>query len=114
VTNHQQAEVITVQELDHLSEVREVCQTVETAGWRRILEQMKAFVDEAQEEMIGAAYASAEIKAGLQTRWQQRISMLRGVEKYISGLQFERQMLIEQSKPSVPREEYAEPDREIA
>jgi len=107
---------LTQQELDHLSEVREVCITVNTSGWHRILSQMKAFVEEAQEDMIGAVYATDAIKASLQMRWQQRVSMLRGVEKYIDECEFERKLLIEESKqqPSVPREEYAEQDREIA
>lgn len=108
MTNHQQ--VLTAQELDHLSEVREVCQTANTAGWRRILEQMKEFVAEANEDMIGAVYATDSIKAALQMRWQQRESMLRGVQKYVEGCESERLVLLEMSKqePSVPREEYAE------
>ena len=96
---------LTQAELEHLAEVREVYQTVNTAGWRRILEQMQRFVDEAQEDMIGAMYAADAVKAGLQTRWQQRISMLRGVKKYIADLEDERVQLLEEAKPSVPREE---------
>jgi len=74
---------------------------------------MKLFVEEAHEDMVGAGYASDSIKASLQTRWQQRISMLRGVESYVSGLQSERELLIEQAR-SVPAEVhenlYAMPD----
>ena len=72
---------------------------------------MHMFVDEAQEDMIGAAYATAEIKAALQNRWQQRVAMLRGVEKYIQGCESERDMLLEMNRleRSVPAEEvYAE------
>lgn len=72
---------------------------------------MKAFVEEASEDMVGAVYASDSIKAALQMRWQQRTAMLRGVEKYISECEFKRQLAIEESqKPSVPREGYAEQD----
>jgi len=101
---------LTQSELAHLAEVREICRTINTAGWRMIISQMKAFVQEAQEDMVGAVYATDSIKAALQMRWQQRVSMLRGVEKYISECESERDMLLELSKepPSVPREdEYA-------
>jgi len=37
---------------------------------------MRAFVDEAQEDMLGAVYATAEVKSGLQNRWQQREAMI--------------------------------------
>ena len=98
---------LTQQELDHLAEIREVCRTVNTSGWHRILTQMKAFVAESQEDMVGAVYASDSIKAALQMRWQQRVAMLRGVEKYIDECEFERRVLIEEAKqqPSVPRSE---------
>lgn len=94
---------LTQQELDHLAEIREVCQTVNSAGWRRILAQMKSWVEEANEDMIGAGYAVDSIKAGLQNRWQQRVAMLRGVEKYVQACLDEREMLLEESKQrSVP------------
>ena len=102
---------LTQQELDHLAEVREVCRTVNTSGWQRILQQMKAFVEEASEDMIGAVYASDAIKANLQLRWQQRVSMLRGVEKYISDCEFKRQLLIEESKER--SSQYAERDKNL-
>lgn len=108
-------EVLTTEELDHLSEIREVCNTANTAGWHRILKQMRTWVDEAQEDMIGAGYAAAEIKAGLQTRWQQRVSMLRGVEKYVNACLDEKKLLVQMSaQRSVPTEEYAQQDREVA
>src|ERR1700758_2956711 len=114
---YQATNPLTPQELDHLAEVREVCQTVNSAGWRRILAQMKTFVDEAQEAMIAAPYAADSVKAAMLMRWQQRISMLRGVEKYIESCEFSRQQLLEEIKPqqrSVPTEEYAERDSEVA
>lgn len=103
---------LTQQELDHLAEVREVCQTAGSSGWHRILKQMRAFVDEATEDMLGAVYATAEVKAGLQNRWQQRVSMLRGVEKYVQGCESERDMLLSEARQrSVPAEvEFAEQD----
>ena len=99
-------------ELEHLAEVREVCQTVNSGGWRRILAQMEAFVQEAQEDMIGAVYASDSIKAALQMRWQQRVAMLRGVEKYVSACENERTALLSEvtQQRSVPTEIYAEQD----
>jgi hypothetical protein len=98
---------LTITELEHLAEVREVCRTVNTSGWHRILSQIKAFVDEAQEDMVGAVYASDSIKAALQMRWQQRVAMLRGVEKYVTECENERDTLLEMSKeqPGVPRSE---------
>lgn len=107
---------LTQQELDHLAEVREVYQTVNTGGWRRIREQMQRFVDEAMESMVGAMLASDSVKAGLQTRWQQRVLMLRGIDQYVALLEAERKQLLEESKPqpSVPREDqFAESDREV-
>ena len=106
-----ETQVLTPSELDHLAEIREVCTTVNSAGWHRILAQMEAFVDEAQEEMIGAVYASAEIKAALQMRWQQRIAMLRGVEKYVQSCESERKLLLQDmTQRSVPP--YAQRDNE--
>ena len=110
MTNHQQ--VLTAQELDHLSEVREVCQTVNSQGWRRILEQMQKFVAEAQEDMVGAVYATDSIKASLQMRWQQRVAMLRGIESYVSSCESEKKLLLEEVTRSVPP--YAQSDREVA
>src|SRR6266576_1507531 len=99
---------LTTQELAHLAEVREICRTINTAGWRMILDQMKAFVQEAQEDMVGAVYATDSIKASLQMRWQQRVAMLRGVESYISACESEREQLLLESRepPSVPTEGY--------
>jgi hypothetical protein len=71
---------------------------------------MKAFVEEASEDMIGAVYATDAIKANLQLRWQQRVAMLRGVEKYISECEFKRQLLIEESKE---RSSHAERDQNV-
>ena len=75
---------------------------------------MERFVAEALEDMVGASFASDSAKAGLQTRWQQRESMLRGVKKYIAELEAERLQLLEEVKqqPSVPREPFAEQDLE--
>ena len=74
---------------------------------------MKLFVEEAHEDMFQALYASNDIKAALQNRWQQREAMLRGVEKYISDCEMERQQLLSEARQplldrSVPVEEYAE------
>lgn len=105
---------LTQQELDHLAEIREVCQTVNSAGWRRILAQMKSWVDEAQEDMIGAGYAADAVKAGLQNRWQQRVAMLRGVEKYVGACQDEKEALLleakQRSEPlaNIPRDDESE------
>jgi len=106
---------LTAQELQHLAEVREVTRTTNSAGWRLILERMRAFVNEAQEDMVGAVYASDSIKASLQMRWQQRVAMLRGVESYIKSCEDERDMLLEMNKePSVPRgDDNAERSEEV-
>jgi hypothetical protein len=78
---------------------------------------MQSWVTEALEDMRKAPYASNEVKAALQMRWSQRESMLMGVDAYISDLQYDREMLLQESKLNrgVPTEvEFAEQDRDIA
>ena len=64
---------------------------------------MRTFVDEASEDMIGAVYATAEVKAGLQNRWQQRVSMLRGVEKYVQSCEDEKNLLLDEARQQQQR-----------
>jgi hypothetical protein len=104
---------LSQQELDHLAEVREVWQTTNTAGWHRIRSRMQSWVTEALEDMRKSPYASNETKAALQMRWSQRESMLMGIDSYIADLQYDREMLLQESKVtrSVPAEvEFAEQD----
>ena len=77
---------------------------------------MQSWVTEALEDMRKSPYASNEFKAALQMRWSQRESMLMGIDAYISDLQYDREMLLSESKQQrgVPTEEYAEQDRDIA
>ena len=107
---------LTQAELDHLAEVREVCQTANSPGYRRILAQMETWAQEALEAMRTSPYASNEIKAAMQMRWSQRDSILQGVKQYVQTLQDEReQLLLELKQPSVPREEMnAERSDEVA
>ena len=85
-----------------------------SGGWRRILAQMQSFVDEAMESMIAAPYASDAIKAAMLMRWQQRISMLRGVEKYVSSCEDERKVLLEEIKQTDRSVPHAERSDEVA
>jgi hypothetical protein len=66
---------------------------------------METFVEEALDDMRKAAYASAEAKAGLQTRWQQREAMFLGVQNYIQTCESERLLLLEQSRSVPPNAE---------
>jgi hypothetical protein len=57
---------------------------------------METFVAEAHEDMVEAVFASAETKAGLLTRWQQRETMLRGVLDYVAQCDRERKRILEE------------------
>lgn len=106
---------LTQQELDHLAEVREVCQTANSAGYQRILTQMETWATEALEAIRASPYASNEVKAAMQMRWSQRDSILQGVKQYVQALQDEREQLLLEAKQqrSVPAEvEFAERDQE--
>lgn len=89
---------LTQQELDHLAEIREVCQTANTAGYRLILAQMETWAAEALEAIRSAPYASNEVKAAMQMRWSQRDSILQGVKQYVQGCQDEKDMLLEEAR----------------
>ena len=101
---------LTQDELDHLAEVREVCQTANSAGYRRILAQMQRWADEALEVIRESPYASDSVKAAMQMRWAQRESILRGVVQYVQTCLDEKEALLLEAKQqrSVPTEEYAE------
>lgn len=101
---------LTAEELQHLAEVREVCRTINSAGWQHLLTQIKRFVDEAHEDMFGAVYASAEVKAAFQMRWQQREAMLRGIQKYIADCEDEKTLLLETTRRDNSVPVYAEQD----
>lgn len=107
---------LTQAELDHLAEVREVCQTANSAGYRRILAQMETWAQEALEAMRASPYASNEIKAAMQMRWSQRDSILQGVKQYVQAcLDEKEQLLLETKQRSVPTEEVnAERSDEVA
>lgn len=109
-TNHP----LTQQELDHLAEVREVWTTTKSAGWQRVMGQVSAFVEESYEAMVGNCSSDPMSYMRLQLRWQQRLAMKRGIEKYVSDCEFQRQQLLSEAREptySVPVvEEYAEQD----
>ena len=68
---------------------------------------MQSWVTEALEDMRKSPYASDATKAALQMRWSQRESMLMGVDQYISDLQYDREMLLQESKQRSVPPEYA-------
>lgn len=83
-------------ELQLLAELREVYQTVNSAGWQRIQKLMESQVAEAHEDMLGAVFATAEVKAAYLTRWQQREAMCRGILDYIAQCDRERKRILEE------------------
>ena len=91
--NHNQLERT---ELQLLAELREIHHTTNTAGWTRLRTLIEGFVDEAHEDMLGAVFASAEVKAAYLTRWQQREAMRRGIMDYIAQCDRERNRILEE------------------
>ena len=89
---------LTAEELAHLAEVREVLRTASTPGWQHILRQIRKFTDEAEQELLGAVYATPEVKAGMATRWQQRKAVLLGVIRYIQECESIKTQLLEEAK----------------
>lgn len=91
-------QVLTSQELEHLAEVREVCHTVTTPGWQRIVKQVTAFVDEAYEDMFANLSADPMSYMRLQLRWQQRDAIYRGITAYIQECEDTKALYLEQAK----------------
>lgn len=89
---------LTTEELQHLAELREVCQTTDSPGWMRVVEQMQASVLEAHEAMIGNTSHDPMSYMHLQLRWQQREAMLRGVQQYVHDCNEQKHSLLEQIK----------------
>ncbi len=84
-------------EREQLLELQEVFDLSNSRGWiARILPLMEGLVNEAHEEMLGAVYASVEIKAALLTRWQQREAMMRAVKSYIEDCKQQRSSILEE------------------
>lgn len=81
-----------------------------SAGWQHIRSQIQKFVDEAHEDMFGAVYASAEVKAAFQMRWQQREAMWRGIQKYIDDCADEKVLLLETTRRDNSVPDYAKQD----
>lgn len=83
------------EEASALQEVQAVYSTACTPGWQAyILPKIREFVDEAHEDMIGAGQASDEVCGRLAKRWVQRVSLLRGIEKYIEQCENDRKRII--------------------
>lgn len=91
-------QVLTAQELEHLAEVREVCHTVTTAGWQRIIKQITAFVDEAYEDMFANLSSDPMSYMRFQLRWQQRDAIYRGIKAYVQECEDEKTLLLESAK----------------
>jgi hypothetical protein len=87
---------LTTDELSELTELQEVHQLATSNGWRtRLLPLLESLVAEASEEMLGAVFATVEVKASLLTRWQQRQAVLRSVVSYIQSCEDRRKMILE-------------------
>lgn len=111
VTNPQ-PNPLTEEELQRLQEIREVLRTADTPGWMFLLKRMEQHAEDAQEDIIGAIYATNEVLGGLSRRWQQRAAMVRGLKQFVQECKNERDMLLEQNQEhrSVPpdAEQYQE------
>lgn len=105
-------------ELIELQELQEVHNLTTMPGWKtRILPLLNSLVSEANEEMLGAVFATVEVKASLLTRWQQRVAVQRAVLGYIDECSQRRTRILEEIKErekiaagdssGVPIEEYA-------
>jgi hypothetical protein len=90
------------EELSQLHELREVLLMASTPGWQIVLRRMKEDAEEAREALIGAAYASDNVLAGLARRWQQREAVFRGVLSYIQNCEETKSLLLENSNQGVP------------
>lgn len=83
-------------ELLELAELREIYVVINTPGWNRLKKMMQSLVDEAQEDMLSAVYATNEIKAAFLTRWQQREAMMRAVTFYVESCEQRRKLILEE------------------
>ena len=93
----QPSQPLTAEELQHLAELREVCNTADSPGWMHVLKQVQKWVDEAHEDMVGAKPGDTDrTKANLLDRWQQREAIKRGILQYAQDCQDQKQMLLEQ------------------
>lgn len=97
MTNHQ-PHPLAPEELSQLHEIREVLITTATPGWAIITKRMKQDADDAQEELLGAAFATDTALAGLARRWQQRTAVYRAMMQYIASCTETKQLLLEQTE----------------
>lgn len=100
--------VLTTEEQSHLREIREVTQTANSAGYHILLRQIEAFVSESHEDMLANVDPRPERIAWLQTRWQQREAMLRGIKSYVAACEEEKKMLLMEAKERSVPPDYAE------
>lgn len=91
-------------ELQHLAELRDILNTVNSPGWSRIMKRLDELVDEAREEMIGAGGASDAHLAAMTRRWQQREAVVRDIRLYAESCQTEVNALLKREE----KEEHAE------
>ncbi len=108
-----QPQLLTEEELKHLADIREVNNTISSAGWMLIVKQIEKFAEEAHEDMVGVpAQASDRTKANLLLRWQQREAMLRGIKQYAQSCEDEKLTLLQQLERS-SGEENAERSEDV-
>lgn len=78
-------EQLDPEEIRELQKYQAIYEMSCTAGWKAyMLPQMQAWAEEAHEDMLGAQYGSPEVRSGLMGRWQQRETVVRAVEAYVS------------------------------
>lgn len=84
-------------ELAELRELQEVYELAASSGWKSRIEPLiSSLVAEANEEMLGAVYATEQIKAALLTRWQQRVAVQRAILSYIGDCEARRTRILEE------------------
>lgn len=76
-------------ELQHLAELRDVINTVNSPGWVRIMKRLEELVEEAREDVVGAGAAPDAHLAALTRRWQQREAVVRDIRLYAESCQKE-------------------------
>jgi hypothetical protein len=89
--------VLDPDEIEALSELRDIQTLINSPGWTlRLRPLLESLVNEAEEEMLGAVFATTDVKASMLTRWQQRKAMLRAVLQYIESCETKRKRILEE------------------
>lgn len=100
--------LLSDEERQHLAELRDVLSTASSPGFMRIMKRLEEDVQQACEDMLGAASAPDSHLAALTRRWQQREAVVRDIKEYVSGCENEKKLILEHLDKE--RSSNAEPD----